>query len=86
MELVTVTSSIDADRGNPLVPYLDESQFPFPVLMDETGSLAATFGTNAFPFWVITDAEGRVLLRQPGAFGTDQLPGLFASVQEFVSS
>lgn len=86
VQVVTVTSSIDPTRGNPLEAYLDTSDFPFPVLVDATGSLASVFGTNAYPFWVITDPDGRVLLRQPGAFGVDQLPGLFASVEEFVTS
>ena len=86
VELVTVSTSIDDARGNPMVPYLDSSQFPFPVLVDPTGALAATFGTPAFPFWVVTGPDGRVLFRQPGAFGADQLPGLFDSVEEFVTS
>ncbi len=86
VRVVTVSSAIDEARGNPLTAYLEDSQFPFPVLVDESGSLAATFGTTAFPFWVITGPDGRVLFRQPGAFGADQLAGLFTSVEEFVGA
>jgi peroxiredoxin len=51
-ELVTVTTSIDPARGNPLEPYLEEEQFPFPVLLDGDSKIAAQFGVSAFPFWV----------------------------------
>jgi thiol-disulfide isomerase/thioredoxin len=85
VRVVTITTSIDDTRGNPLVPYLDASQFPFPVLVDPDGRLAASLGTPAFPFWVITGPDGQVLLRQPGEFGADQLGNLFASIEEFVA-
>ena len=39
VELVTITSAIDETRDNPLIPYLDAEQFPFPVLVDETGAV-----------------------------------------------
>lgn len=85
VEVVTITSSIDPSRGNPLEAYLDESGFPFPVLVDPDNSLATTLGTTAFPFWVVTGPDGRVLLRRPGALGLDQMTGLFGSVEEFVA-
>lgn len=85
VQVVTITTSIDDSRGNPLVPYLDASQFPFPVLVDTDGSLAASLGTPAFPFWVVTGPDGEVLLRRPGAFGNEQLPNLFGSIEEFVT-
>ena len=85
VQVVTITTSIDDTRGNPLVPYLDASQFPFPVLVDPDGSLATSLGTPAFPFWVVTGPDGQVLLRRPGEFGPDQLPNLFDSIEEFVA-
>jgi thiol-disulfide isomerase/thioredoxin len=66
IEIATVTSSIDPGRGNPLDDYLAAEQFPFPVLVDEDLALAGQMGVNAFPFWVVTDGDGTVLLRMTG--------------------
>ncbi len=85
VDVVTITSSIDPTRGNPLEAYLDGSNFPFPVLIDPDNALATTMGTTAFPFWIVTGPDGRVLLRRPGALGLDQMAGLFGSVEAFVS-
>lgn len=85
VELVTVTSAIDETRGNPLEPYLDDGQFPFPVVVDESGALSQLFGTTAFPFWVITDAEGTVVLRIAGAVGTDSIDQIFAQLETMTS-
>jgi thiol-disulfide isomerase/thioredoxin len=85
VQVVTISTSIDDSRGNPLVPYLDASQFGFPVLVDPDGSLATSLGTPAFPFWVVTAPDGQVLLRRPGEFGRDQLASLFGSIEEFVA-
>ena len=80
VELVTISSSEDVSRGNPLVPYLDGSAFPFPVLIDDDLTLAQQFGTNAFPYWVVTGADGRVLLRVAGLLEIDVVARLFDEV------
>jgi thiol-disulfide isomerase/thioredoxin len=85
VELVTVTSAIDDARGNPLYPYLDQEQFPFPVLVDESGELSQLFGTTAFPFYVVTDAEGTVVLRVAGALGLDSVDQIFAQLETMTS-
>ena len=84
-EFVTVSTSMDETRGNPLTPYLDQSQFPFPVLMDPDLQLATQFGTNAFPFWVVTDGEGRVVFRVAGAVGLDTVEAFFTQVEALVT-
>jgi cell division protein FtsB len=81
IELVTVTSAIDETRGNPLDAYLDSSQFSFPVIVDETGAVSAKFGTTAFPFWVVTDTEGRVVFRIAGELGIDNVDQIFAQLE-----
>lgn len=82
-ELVTVTTSMDPARGNPLEPYLDESQFVFPVVVDVDTKVAAQMGVNAFPFWLVTDGDGRVLFRTAGALQVDQVEQLFTQLLEF---
>ncbi len=85
VELVTVTSAIDDTRDNPLIPYLDSEQFPFPVIVDDTGAVAQLFGTTAFPFWAVTDAEGTVVLRVAGALDIGNVDQIFAQLEEMAN-
>ncbi len=85
VELVTISSAIDDTRDNPLIPYLDDEQFTFPVVMDETGELSQLFGTTAFPFWVVTDSEGTVVLRVAGALGIDSVDQIFSQLETMTS-
>jgi thiol-disulfide isomerase/thioredoxin len=80
-DLVTISTSEDPSRGNPLLAYLDESQFPFPVLVDGDLALAQQFGTSAFPYWVVTGPDGRVLLRLAGQIGIQTTERLFDEVE-----
>lgn len=84
-DFVTVTTSMDDTRGNPLTPYLDESQFPFPVLVDPDLRLATQFGTSAFPFWVVTNGDGTVVFRVAGAVGIDAIEAIFTQVEALVT-
>ena len=83
ISFATISSSIDPERGNPLEPYLEEQQFPFPVLVDPDSSVAARLGVNAFPFWVITDGDGTVLLRSAGYLDATQLDNLVESLDSY---
>ncbi len=80
-DFVTITTSIDDAGSNPLVPYLDSSQFPFPVLVDPDLSIAGQFGTSAFPFWVVTDGNGQVVLRVAGAIGIEAIDSIFTQLE-----
>jgi thiol-disulfide isomerase/thioredoxin len=83
IELVTVTTSMDPSRGNPLEPYLESSQFVFPVVVDNDTKIAAQFGVNAFPFWMVTNGDGTVLFRSAGALGMEAIEQLFVQLEEF---
>ncbi len=80
-ELVTVSTNIDPSRGNPLEEYLAEGQFPFPVIVDATNDAAVKMGISAFPFWVVTDGDGVVLLRSPGLLDVSQMENLFTQLE-----
>ena len=81
VELVSITTSQDDSRGNPLVPYLDDLQLPFPVLVDDDLTLAGQLGTTSFPSWVVTDSEGTVLLRISGALPLEQVANIFTQLE-----
>lgn len=85
-ELVSVTTSMDESRGNPLVPYLDELQLPFPVIVDDDGSLANQLGLNAFPFWVFTGPDGTVLGRSAGLLGPERFASIFRQLQDIAAA
>ncbi len=76
LEVVSVTTSIDPDRGNPLEPYLDGLALPFPVLVDSDLTMARRLGVSAFPFWVVTDGDGTVLLRTAGLLPIEQVQAI----------
>jgi len=65
-----------------LIPYLDESAFPFPVIVDSDNTLASRFGLAAFPFWVVTDGDGTVLLRIAGLLDMAQVEELFTHLED----
>jgi hypothetical protein len=69
-ELVTVSTSISPERGN-----------PFPVIVDPESALAVQMGVSAFPFWLVTDGDGEVLLRVTGLLHLDQVIGLFDQLE-----
>ena len=80
VELVSVTTSIDPSRPNPLEPYLDELQLPFPAIVDADLSLAGQLGASAFPFWVFTGPDGTTLLRVAGYLEVEQLAEIFGQL------
>ena len=82
LELVSITTSMDDSAANPLVPYLEASQFTFPVLMDESGVLTRQLGVNAFPFWVFTGPDGTVLGRTAGLLPEEQLLSIFDQLEQ----
>ncbi len=86
IELVTVSTAIDESRGNPLLPYLEESAFPFPVIIDEDGTQASHFGATVFPFWVITDPDGTVLVRLGGELDISQVDAIFAQLADIAAN
>ena len=80
VELVSVTTSIDPSRPNPLEPYLDELQLPFPAIVDADLSLAGQLGASAFPFWVFTGPDGTTLLRIAGYLEVEQVAEIFSQL------
>jgi thiol-disulfide isomerase/thioredoxin len=81
-EFVTVTTSVDPTRGNPLPEYLASEQFPFAVVVDSDTKIAAQFGVSAFPFWVVTNGDGTVLYRTAGLIGLEAVDQLFTQLEQ----
>jgi thiol-disulfide isomerase/thioredoxin len=86
IELVTVSTSIDESRDNPLLPYLEESAFPFPVIIDEDGTQGSHLGATVFPFWVVTDGDGAVLVRLGGELDISQVDAIFTQLADITAN
>ena len=52
----------------------------FPLAADRAGSTAGRFAITGLPYTVILDPKGRVLIRHPGAFTTEQLDYLLKTL------
>ncbi|GBE21040.1 sporulation thiol-disulfide oxidoreductase A precursor [bacterium BMS3Bbin01] len=81
MQIVSITTAMDDTAANPLLPYLQEQQFPFPVIIDDSGALGRQFGVSAFPFWVFTAPDGTVLGRTAGLLPEDQMLAIFEQLE-----
>lgn len=81
MEVVSITTSIDDSKSNPLLPYLEAENFPFPVIVDTSGDLGTQMGVSAFPFWVFTGPDGTVLGRTAGLLSEEQLASFFQQLE-----
>lgn len=68
VELLTVSTSVDEARGNyPPSAWLENAGWTAPVLADsEDSAVAQAYGLSAFPYFVVTDADGRVVTRATG--------------------
>jgi cytochrome c biogenesis protein CcmG/thiol:disulfide interchange protein DsbE len=86
MDIVSIATAIDDSGPNPLLPYLADEEFPFPVIIDDSGGLSARFGVNAFPFWVFTAPDGTVLGRTVGELPEDQLTAIFEQLEAIGST
>ena len=56
-----------------VIAFLDENQYTFPTVFDETGEVTAAYYINGFPTTFFIDQEGNVALYAPGRLPEDTL-------------
>jgi len=68
VELVTVATSNDPAKGNfPAADWLRAQKWSVPTIVDDKQSQAgAAFGVSGFPYFIVTDAQGKVVYRTSG--------------------
>lgn len=83
VELLTVSTSVTEDRGNyPPSEWLEDEGWTAPVLADSDDFAAAeAYGLSAFPYFVVTDADGAVVARTSGEISMDQFDALVEAAQ-----
>lgn len=81
--LATVSTSVNPDAGNyPPKAWLDKEQWPVPALADSPKSEAAqAYGLASFPYFVVVDKDGKVVVRTSGELTTDQWDALVKAAQ-----
>ena len=84
VELVTVSTGVDADAANcPPQKWLEREGWSAPVLADDEASSAAqAYGLSAFPYFVAVDAEGKVVARATGELTTEQFDAAVKAAQD----
>ncbi len=83
VELLTVSTSVQPSAENyPPQEWLDEEGWSAPVLADDEASSAAqAFGLSSFPYFVVVDADGKVVARASGELSTDEFDAAVAAAQ-----
>jgi len=68
VELVTVATSNDPAKGNfPAADWLRREKWSVPTIVDDKQSQAgAAFGVSGFPYFIVTNAQGKVVFRTSG--------------------
>lgn len=79
VDLVAVATGLDASRPNwPPQDWFDREGYSGTVLRDDAaGTVASTYGLRGTPYWVVLDANGRVVGRVGGYVDAADFTGLF---------
>ena len=75
VDVVGIATGTDESRDNyPPSEWLEREEWEFPVVLDDEASTAGiAMGIDAYPFFVLLDASGKVVLRDSGELDTDDL-------------
>jgi thiol-disulfide isomerase/thioredoxin len=79
VELVAVVTGLAADRPNwPPQAWLEREGYDGVVIRDDANStIASTYGMTGTPFWMVVDADGRLVQRVSGLLPKEQFPVVF---------
>lgn len=83
VELVAVSTAVDEAAPNyPPVRWLKREGWKVPTMADSADQVAGTYyGLSGFPFFVATDADGKVVFRTSGEISMDQFDDLVEAAQ-----
>lgn len=82
VELLTVSTAAKPEAGNyPPKAWLGAAAWTAPVLDDTDGSAAIDYGLTGFPYFVVADAEGKVVVRGSGELSMDQFDQMVKAAQ-----
>jgi cytochrome c biogenesis protein CcmG, thiol:disulfide interchange protein DsbE len=78
LDMVVVATATDPNRPNyPPSEWLDEEGLDLPVMADDAnGTAARAYGLSGYPYFVLLDANNRVIARDGGELSTGELDDL----------
>jgi len=84
VELLTVSTSVKPGADNyPPEEWLDSEGWTAPVLADdENSAVAQAYGLSAFPYFVVVDADGKVVARASGELSTEEFDAAVQAAQD----
>ena len=87
VELVAVSTAVDEAAPNyPPVKWLKREGWKVPTMADSADAVAAGYyGLSGFPFFVVADADGKVVFRTSGEISMDQFDDLVDAAQSGTS-
>lgn len=73
VELVALTTGMDERAANfPPSAWLEAERWPIPTIVDSAeGEAAAALGVSGYPYFLVVDADNKVVTRTSGAIGMD---------------
>jgi hypothetical protein len=83
VDLVTVATSNDPARGNfPAGDWLRREEWSVPTIVDDKQSQAGSaLGVSGFPYFIVADAQGKIVYRTSGAVTEDQWNALLEAAR-----
>ncbi len=78
LEMMVVATATDANRPNyPPSEWLEEEGLDLPTMADDSrGTAAEAYGLSGYPYFVLLDADNKVIARDTGELSTEELDGL----------
>lgn len=78
LDMIVVTTATDPNRPNyPPSEWLDAEGLDLPAMADDSNATAAkAYGLSRYPYFVLLDANNRVLARDSGELSTEELDDL----------
>lgn len=78
LEMMVVATATDRNRPNyPPSEWLEEEGLDLPTMADDgRGTAAEAYGLSGYPYFVLLDADNKVLARDTGELSTEELDGL----------
>jgi thiol-disulfide isomerase/thioredoxin len=81
VDLLSVATSIDSNAPNyPPDAWLAAEGWTVPTLVDPENTVADAYGLAGFPYWVFTDADGKVAVRTIGELTIEQIEQAIALI------
>ena len=80
VQIIGITTAFDEVRGNwPPGEWLAEEGWEQPTMVDPTEVAYETYGQPGFPYYVVLDPEGKVVMRASGEQSIEQIEAMVAA-------